>query len=393
MIINWKENIPMEDVVTWRRHLHENPELSFKEVETSDYIYNILSELPNLEVSRPTKTSVLAILKGKKPGKTIALRADIDALPVEEETDVKFKSKKSGIMHACGHDAHTAMLLGAAKVLSNMDDELSGIIKFIFQHAEEVPPGGAKELIKARVIEDVDYIFGMHVAPGYPVGLIATAPGAMTAALDTFILKIQGKGSHGSTPEQSIDPITIGAEVVTNLNNIVSRNISSLDTVVLSIGQFSAGEAANIIPDVATLKGTVRTTDADLRKKMRERISQVVDHIVKAYDGTYEIDWIDGYSAVINDPEATEIVRTAARKIVGEQGLVVAPKIMGSEDFGEYTDVVKGAFMILGVGTAEEKCGYSLHHPKFRINENALVVGLQMYVQIALNILGINNKL
>lgn len=391
MMTTWKENLPIKEVIQWRRHLHENPELSYEEIETSSYIYNIVNQLPNVEVSRPTKTSVVAVLKGKKPGKTVALRADIDALPITEEADVEFKSKNPGVMHACGHDTHTAMLLGAAKILSGMTEQLAGTVKFIFQHAEEVQPGGAKALVEAGVVEDVDYIFGTHIVPGFPAGLIGTRAGGMMASIDTFELKIQGKGSHGSTPQNSIDPITIGAEVVTNLNNIVSRNISALKSAVLSIGQFTAGEAANVIPDTAILKGTVRTTDSETRKVMKQRIFDIVKHIIEAYGGTYEMNWIDGSSAVMNDQKATEIVFAAANKIVGEKGHVIAPPMMGSEDFSAYTDVRKGAFFFLGGGTAEEGCGYSMHHPKFKVNENALAVGVQMHVQIALELLSTDN--
>ncbi|WP_195574232.1 M20 metallopeptidase family protein [Paenibacillus sp. 1001270B_150601_E10] len=384
---NWREQIPTEEVIQWRRHFHQHPELSFEEIETSNYIYDVLSTFPNLELSRPTTNSVIAKLTGSAPGKTIALRADIDALPIEEEADVDFKSKKPGIMHACGHDTHAAMLLGAAKVLSGMKDQLSGVIKFIFQPAEEVPPGGAKAIVDAGVLDDVDYVFGIHIFPKLPAGMIGTNVGAMTAAQDIFELKIQGKGSHGSTPELSIDPITIGAEIVTNLNNIVSRHVSALDNAVLSIGQFTAGEVFNVIPDTATLKGTVRTTNAETRKLMKKRIHEVIDHIVKAYNGTYELHYLDGYSAVVNHEVATDIVRQAADKIVGEQQFT-CPKMMGSEDFAAYTDVTKGSFFVLGGGTEEEGCGYMNHHPKFKINEDALAVGMQMHVQIALDVLG-----
>jgi len=384
---DWKQNLPITEVVGWRRHLHQHPELSFKEFETSNFIYHVLSQFPNIKLTRPTKTSVVGILEGKQEGKTIALRADIDALAVTEEADVDFKSKNDGVMHACGHDAHTAMLLGAAKVLSEMTDELSGTVKFIFQHAEEVPPGGAKELIDLGVMENVDYVFGIHVVTGAPAGMIGLGVGAMTASSDYFELKITGRGSHGSMPETSIDAITIGAELVSNLNNIVSRNISALRNAVLSFGEFSSGEGYNAIPEIATIKGTVRATDVVTRQEIKQRIYEVSEHITKAYNGEIDIKWIDGYSAVVNDASATEIVRAAANKIVGEKAQVKAPTIMGGEDFSAYAGVTKGSYFYVGAGTAEEGCGYMAHSPKFNINEKCIVVGMQMHVQIILDLL------
>ena len=384
---NWKQALPIEEVIGWRRYLHQHPELSFQEHGTANFIYTILSQLPHLELSRPTETSVVGILKGKHPGKTIALRADIDALAITEEADVDFKSVNEGVMHACGHDVHTAMLLGAAKVLSGMTDDLHGSVKFIFQHAEEIPPGGAKALVEAGVMDEVDFVFGTHIISGAPVGMIGTSIGAMSASTDIFELKIKGCGSHGSTPEKAIDPITIGAEVISNLNNIVSRNIGALKNAVLSFGEFSSGNSHNVIPDTACIKGTVRATDPLTRQQMKKRIFEVSEHITAAYDGTIEINWIDGYSAVMNHADATEIVRAAANKIVGEKAQVTVPLMMGAEDFSAYTDVTKGSFFYLGGGTAEEGCGYSAHHPKFKINEKALFVGMQMHVQIALDLL------
>ncbi|MCR8643988.1 amidohydrolase [Paenibacillus sp. N1-5-1-14] len=385
--MNWREQLSIEEVIAWRRHMHQHPELSFEEVETANYIYNVLSTFPNLELSRPTTNSVIATLKGSAPGKTIALRGDIDALPIMEESDVKFPSLNPGVMHACGHDTHAAMLLGAAKVLSGMKEQLKGTIKFIFQPAEEVPPGGAKAIVEAGVLDDVEYVFGIHIFPKLEVGYIGTNVGAITAGQDIFELKIQGKGSHGSTPELSIDPITIGCEVVSNLNNIVSRHVGALDNAVLSIGQFTAGEVFNVIPDSATIKGTVRTTNPETRKLMKKRIHEVIDHLVHAYNGTYELNYMDGYSAVINNEEVIEIVRGAAKTIVGDKQFV-NPKMMGSEDFSAYSDVCKGAFYVLGGGTEEEGCGYMNHHPKFKINEDALAIGVQMHTQIALDVLG-----
>ncbi len=385
--MNSQTNLPIEDMVKWRRHLHENPELSFHEVETAKYIYQLLKTFPNLELTTPTENSVVAILKGAKPGKTIALRADIDALPIVEEADVAFPSQNEGVMHACGHDTHTAMLLGACKVLTSMQEKIAGTVKFIFQPAEEVPPGGAKFLVEAGVMKDVDLVFGIHIFPKIPVGVVAIRKGALTAAADIFELKIQGIGSHGSTPELAIDPILVGVEIITNLNNIISRNIAAFDNAVLSIGEFTSGNSANVIPDTAKIQGTVRTNDPAVRTLMKKRIEEIIEHVTKMYEASYELNYIMGYSPVVNDSEATEVVRKAALKVVGEKGLITAPQMMGGEDFSAYTDVVPGSFFVVGGGTAEEGCGYMNHHPKFKINEGALAVGAEMEIQLITDLL------
>lgn len=383
-----QEQMPQTDMIKWRRHLHRYPELSFHEVETAKYIQKVLAEFSNLQVSSLTENSVIAILKGNKPGKTIALRADIDALPIMEEADVPFQSENPGVMHACGHDTHTAMLLGAVKVLSTMQDKIAGTVKFIFQPAEEVPPGGAKLLVEAGVMEDVDMVFGLHIAPNIPVGMIGTRKGAVSAASDVFTLKIKGRGSHGSTPDLSIDPIMIGVEIINNLNNIVSRNISPFDNAVISIGEFNAGKTANVIPDTAQIKGTVRTNDKEVRLFIKKRIEDIIDGICKMYDASYELDYLFGYSEVNNDSRATDIVIAAAEKVVGKNEMFEAPKMMGGEDFSAYTDVRPGSFFILGGGTAAQECGYMNHHPKFKIMEDCFPVGAGMHVQLILDILG-----
>ena len=384
-----EEKISIEQIIKWRRYLHEHPELSFKEVETAKYIYNELSKFPNLTLSTPTENSVVAILKGNNPGKTIALRADIDGLPIIEEADVDFKSQNHGVMHACGHDTHTAMLLGAVKYLSQIPEKLAGTVKFIFQPAEECPPGGAKCIVEAGIIDDVDFIFGLHIFPKIETGYIGIADGPLTASADIFEINIQGKGSHGSMPELSTDPILTGVEIVNNLNNIVSRNISPMDNAVISIGQFISGEVHNIIPDTANIKGTVRANNNKTRLFLKKRIEEVVEHVCTMYGATYNLEYNFGYSSVINNSEATEIVRNSAKKIVGEQGIFVSPQIMVGEDFSAYTDVTKGAFFILGGGSNENGYKYINHNPNFIIDEKALTIGALMHIQIVLDTIGV----
>lgn len=385
---NWFEKIPTEKIIEWRRHLHQNPELSFKEYKTSQFIYDTLSSFPNLEITRPTETSVVAkLVGGAGSGKTIALRADIDALPITEEANIDFRSNHDGVMHACGHDTHTAMLLGAAYVLSEMKDDLSGTVKFIFQHAEEQVPGGAQQLVEAGVLEGVDEIYGIHIMPNLTVGSIGVVSGVATTAADGFFLKIQGKGSHASTPELSVDPIVVGAEIVMALQTIVSRNVKPSDMAVLSIGEFHSGQAPNIIADTARLSCSIRTTSEEVRNLMENRVKSVIEHITSAHGATYELDYVRGYSSLYNDPDLAQKAKASAEKVLGKELVYDAPMLMASEDFSAYTNVIPGCFLFLGGGEEEQGCGYMNHHPKFKILDESLSYGTKVEVQVILDLL------
>lgn len=385
---NWFEKIPTEKIIEWRRHLHQNPELSFKEYKTSQFIYDTLSSFPNLEITRPTETSVVAkLVGGAGDGKTIALRADIDALPITEEADIDFRSNHDGVMHACGHDTHTAMLLGAAYVLAEMKDDLSGTVKFIFQHAEEQVPGGAQQLVEAGVLEGVDEIYGIHIMPNLTVGSIGVVSGVATTAADGFFLKIQGKGSHASTPELSVDPIVVGAEIVMALQTIVSRNVKPSDMAVLSIGEFHSGQAPNIIADTARLSCSIRTTSEEVRNLMENRVKSVIEHITSAHGATYELDYVRGYSSLYNDPDLAQKAKASAEKVLGKELVYDAPMLMASEDFSAYTNVIPGCFLFLGGGEEEQGCGYMNHHPKFKILDESLSYGIKVEVQVILDLL------
>lgn len=386
---SWLDQLPTEKIVEWRRHLHQNPELSFKEFKTSQFIYDTLSTFPNLEITRPTDTSVVAILTGGAgEGKKIALRADMDALPVTEQSDVPFVSNVEGVMHACGHDTHTAMLLGAAKVLSGMKDELAGTVKFIFQHAEEQVPGGAQELVDAGVLEGVDEIYGIHILPNLEAGSLGVTSGFATTAADGFFLTIQGKGSHASTPELSIDPIVIGSELVMALQTVISRNVKPSEMAVLSVGEFHSGQAPNIIADTAKLSCSIRTTNDEVRDLMEKRVRTIIDKVITAHDATYDLDYVRGYSALYNTPELASAAKASAIKVLGESLVYDAPMLMASEDFSAYTKVIPGCFLWLGGGTAEEGCGYMNHNPKFKIIEDSMFNGTKVEVQLILDLLG-----
>lgn len=382
-----------KDVISWRRHFHENPELSYEEYNTSEYIYNVLKTFSGLEVTRPTKTSVLAVLKGSKKSAhkqhTIAFRADIDALPIEEEADVEFKSKNSGVMHACGHDAHAAMLLGAAKVLSQKKEELAGEIRFIFQHAEEVLPGGAQELVEKGVMEGVDYAFALHVTPYERAGTICIREGVFCAAADDFEIKIIGRGGHASTPELTIDPLIISAEIVTNIQQIVSRKISALKAPVVSVTTFHAGSALNVIPEYAEIGGTIRSLDPDSRVKAREYLEQVIKGVTAAHGAKYEINWYLGYPAVVNKKEAVNVSRAVVEEIRGNENLInVEEPMFGTEDFSAFSEVVPASMQFMGVHSDSLGEAYPLHHPKFKIDESALKYGVEYFVAIAEKLCG-----
>ena len=383
IITNWAKNIPAEDLIKWRRHIHANAEVSFNEENTSLYVEGILKELGNIEIIRPAKTSVIGILKGPKPGKTIAFRADMDALPIQEETGLAFASKNEKVSHACGHDAHTAMLLATATTLSKMQKQIKGTVYFIFQHAEEQSPGGAIDIVKSGALKDVEAFFGMHVLPNFPAGHIGILPnGAASTTSDEFSLSIIGKGSHGSMPHLGIDPIVIGAEIVNALQTIVSRNVPPGEMTVVTIGKFQSGDAPNVIADKADLGATIRTTTDATRELVENRIRSLIDNISKAHGATYKLDYIHNYPAIQNDTTLNAMVRKSAASAVGEGNVFKAPMMTASEDFAYYKEVAPECFLTLGVGN-----GVANHNPKFNIDESALLNGVKTQVQIILDYL------
>lgn len=376
-----------DEVVQWRRYLHENPELSFQEVNTSKYVFERLESFGNIEVSKVTPTSVLGRLVGKQPGKVIGLRADMDALPIVEETGLPFASKNEGVMHACGHDGHTAILLGAAKVLSQLKEELSGEVRFFFQHAEELHPGGAVEMVKEGVTEGVDAVIGLHLASQLPVGKFFLCNGPVTAAADSFDITINGKGGHGSQPFTSIDPIAIGAQLVNGINQIISRKVDATQRAVISVTQFHGGTAHNIIPERVTLAGTVRTFDSEIRKQIPKWMEQLIKGLTEAHDATYEFDYDLGYGSVVNDSDITSLVGQTITETFGEENCIQAEAIMGSEDFSAFSDAVPGCFVFLGAGNEVREDNFPHHHPRFDIKEEALIDGVHYFVHSTLNFL------
>jgi amidohydrolase len=370
-------------MLEWRRHLHMYPELSFEEHETARYIAGILAGIPGVEVSNPTPTSVLGVLRGGGgPGTRVALRADIDALPIDEENDFPFRSQNEGAMHACGHDGHAAMLLGAATVLATLSPQLRGEIRFVFQHAEERLPGGARELVAAGVLEDVDVVTGCHLLSTLPLGRIAVPAGICTAAADTLTITITGRGGHGAFPHLSVDPIAIGAQVVTNLQQIVSRRTSPLASVVVSVTQFHGGAADTVIPDGVRLGGTVRTFDGEVREQTRAAIEQTIAGIVSAHGAGYELDYVYGYDAGINDARVADLVARSVGQVHGTE-LVEMEPLPAGDDMTYFLQAAPGAYFFVGTRSDEAGSTYPHHHPRFKIDERSLPHGAETLVRAA----------
>ncbi len=376
-----------DQLVAWRRHLHMNPEVGFEEHETAAYIEGELRKMPGLTVTRPTATSVLAVLKGGKPGRTVLLRADIDALPIEEENTFEFRSRKPGVMHACGHDGHTAILLGVASLLAESAQEVPGEIRMIFQHAEEIGPGGAEELVmETNLMDGVDVVTGLHLNSQLPVGVVAVKPGAFMAAPDSLHLTIRGRGGHGAHPEQTVDPIAVGAQVVTNLQHVVSRNVAALDALVVSITSFHAGTTHNVIPDTAVLQGTVRSFDPELRQRAPRLIERVIRGVCEAHGATYELKYEFGYRPVINTDWVAAQLKEIALATVGSEHYQDAQPTMGGEDFSAYLQKAPGAYFNVGAGSDAADSRWPHHHPRFTIDEDSLVTGVQMLQAAALRL-------
>jgi len=372
-----------ELVVQWRRHLHRNPELSFHEAETAQFVEDTLAGFGGLEITRPTPTSVMARLVTGRPGPVLAMRADMDALAITEETGLPFASANAGVMHACGHDGHTATLLGAVRQLVAMRTELRGEVRFFFQHAEEIYPGGAEEMVQRGVMDGVDRVIGAHLWASLETGKVGIVEGAAMAAPDTFWITVRGTGGHAALPQQTVDPIAIGAQVVTNLQQVVSRGVDPLDSAVLSITQFHAGTAHNVIPETAELTGTVRTFDAELRTRIPQVMERIIKGVTEAHGATYEFVYERGYRPVINDPTVTQELAEVVEAACGPNVLVQLRPTMGGEDFSAFLQKAPGSFFFIGAGNAERGIVHPHHHPRFDIDERALKTGVRIFVEAA----------
>ncbi|MFC4076616.1 amidohydrolase [Salinithrix halophila] len=377
----------LAQVIFWRRHLHQYPELSFQERKTADFVFHTLSSFRGLTITRPTPTSVCATLKGNLPGPTVALRADMDALPIQEENDVDYVSRHPGVMHACGHDGHTAMLLGAARFFTDMREELRGELRFLFQHAEEIPPGGARDLVAAGAMEGVDAVLGTHLWSPLPTGKVGVVYGPAMASMDTFMITIRGKGGHAGAPHQTVDSIAVGAQVVSNLQHVVARNMDPLSSTVLSITKFLAGTTHNIIPGSVLIEGSVRTLDEEARQDLPALMERVIRGITSAHGADYQWHYKQGYHAVVNEGRTTQLVEETVRECLGTEALVHMDPIMGGEDFSAYQREAPGAFFFTGIGNKGKSTDYPHHHPRFNIDEDALETGLIVLIHTTLRLL------
>ena len=381
-------------VTEWRRDFHAHPELGNREARTSRIVAERLRAIGVDDLKTGVaRHGVVALIRGRKPGPTVALRADMDALPIREETGLPFASQNEGVMHACGHDAHTAILLGAAQVLAQMRDELPGTVKLIFQPAEEASPagedGGASLMVREGVLRspDVSAIFALHVNSELPTGRIGYRYGAIMAGVDHFRVTVKGKQSHAAMPWQGVDPIVASAHVIAALQTIVSRRVDARQPVVVSVGMIRAGTAWNIIPGEATFEGTVRTHDPEVRKKVAEEFRRIVQQTAIAHGATAEIAYHDYGPPVWNDPELGKRMRPSLVRAVGEANVVEVEPVMGGEDFSHYAQKVPGFYVFLGVRNPAVGAIHGVHTPHFVLDEAALPVGVRTLALMAIDYL------
>ncbi len=378
-----------DELVSLRRDFHKHPELGFNEKRTAGIVENYLKDC-GLEVkSGVAKTGVVGLLKGKEGGQTVLLRADMDALPIEELNNVPYKSVNKGIMHACGHDGHTAMLLVAAKVLSRHRDEIKGNVKFVFQPSEEKDPGGAIKMIEEGVMENphVDKAFGLHLGNMIPAGIIGIKEGVMTAEADRFKIEIKGKGGHGAYPHTSVDPVVIASQIVMSLQTIVSREINPINPIVITVGKIHSGDVFNVIPESAELLGTVRTLDKNLAKTIPEKIERIAKNTAAAFRGEAKTEYAFGYPPLINSKEETQYVISVAQSVVGEKRVIKTPVSMGGEDMAYFLEKAKGAFFWLGSMNKEKGLDKPHHSAYFDFDEDVMPIGVEMHVKIVLGLL------
>jgi len=376
-----------DDIITLRRRVHEYPELSFKEFETARLVAQKLRALKVDVRTGVGGNGVVGLLKGSSPGNVVGLRADMDALPVDEGSDVPFKSKRRGVMHACGHDTHVAMLLGCVMLLDKHRDELHGSVKFLFQPAEEHGGiGGAKPMIDDGVMRNpkVDYVFGLHISSGLPSNTFALRSGPIMASPDSFRIRVIGKGGHGSAPDETVDPVFVSAQLIIALQGISSRIIDPRKPFVVSVCSIHAGSKDNVIPDDAVIEGTIRTLEAKVRSRAIGSFTRIVRSICRAFNASCEIDFIkDVYPVTYNNPTVTKRVQSILRGIKGTKTIQCDP-ILGAEDFSRFLQKAPGTYYFLGTRNPSKGCVYPNHSSKFKVDENVLKYGAVSLAKIAL---------
>ena len=371
------------DLVVWRRELHQKPELGFQEQITAKFIAQKLQEWDIPYQAEIAKTGIVATIASNSPGKVLAIRADMDALPIQEANEVSYRSQHDGKMHACGHDGHTAIALGTAYYLAHHQDDWQGTVKIIFQPAEE-GPGGAKPMIDAGVLSnpDVDAIIGLHLWNNLPLGTVGVRAGALMAAVECFRLTVLGKGGHGAMPDQTVDSIVVASQIVNALQTIVSRNVKPLDAAVVTVGELHAGTALNVIADTARMSGTIRYFNPELESLIRERLEAIVSSICQMHGAEYDLDHWQLYPPTINDSAIAELVRSVALEVVETPiGVVPECQTMGGEDMSFFLNEVPGCYFFLGSANPDKGLAYPHHHPRFDFDETALAMGVEMFVR------------
>jgi len=370
-------------LVEWRRRLHQRPEMGFKEQLTAELIAQKLQEWGISHQTGIAKTGIVATIESGKSGPVLAIRADMDALPIQEENEVPYRSQHDGVMHACGHDGHTAIALGTAYYLAQHRDDFAGTVKIIFQPAEE-GPGGAKPMIEAGVLQnpDVDAIIGLHLWNNLPLGTVGVKSGALMASVEEFRCTIFGKGGHGALPQQTVDSVVVSAQIVNALQTIVARNVNPLDSAVVTIGQLHAGTAFNIIADTARMSGTVRYFNPAFEGYFGQRVEQIIAGVCQSHGARYELDYWRHYPALINDSAIAELVRDVAAAVVETPaGVVPECQTMGAEDMSYFLQAVPGCYFFLGSANPDRDLAYPHHHPRFDFDETALGMGVEMFVR------------
>ncbi|MBE9047956.1 amidohydrolase [Pleurocapsales cyanobacterium LEGE 10410] len=370
-------------LIKWRRELHQKPELGFEEQITAEFIEQKLIQWKIPHQTKIAKTGIVATITSDRPGKVLAIRADMDALPVEEANEVSYRSQHPGKMHACGHDGHTAIALGTACYLNQHKDDWQGTVKIIFQPAEE-GPGGAKPMIEAGILHnpEVDAIVGLHLWNNLPLGTVGVRSGALMAAVECFRCQILGKGGHGAMPDQTVDSIVVASQIVNALQTIVSRNVNPLDAAVVTVGEFHAGTALNVIADTARMSGTIRYFNPELEDLIRERLSAIVSGICQMHGADYELNHWQLYPPTINDRAIADLVQSVAEEIVETPvGVVPECQTMGGEDMSFFLNEVPGCYFFLGSANPDRGLAYPHHHPRFDFDETALGMGVEMFVR------------
>lgn len=383
----WWDDLQIH-MVEWRRHLHRNPEVSFHEEKTSSFVADMLESF-GVEVKRYVGGhGVIGTLRGDKPGPVVMLRADMDALPIQDEKDVEYASQKAGAMHACGHDGHVSILLGTALYFSKHKADIQGEIRFLFQPAEELLPGGAVKVIADGALEGVDVIYGIHLWTPLPVGVAASKEGPLMAAADDFYIEIKGKGGHGGMPQSTVDSLVAGSALVMQLQTVVSRSVDPLRPAVLTIGTMQAGSAQNVIAESCKMSGTVRTFDEETRAEMKERVHNIVSQTGGAYGAQTEVNYIMGYPPVVNDKQETDRFFRKAVQVFGDEQVRTSPMLMPAEDFAYYLQQVPGCFMFVGAGNPDKDAIYPHHHPKFDFDEDAMQHAVKLFIAMTTDYMG-----